>query len=154
MKLPTLIVSWGDSQQIIPQSIGNFDRSVLPAFTAAEIVAGLDTRWRNATFVYLMLNLRNGFVKIGKSKKPKHREKTLQSEEPEIVLLCAYWTDPDMEQELHSYFSDKRVRGEWFHLSPEEIEVARRALRDIACELDERLMPEVLADYGNHWSEQ
>ena len=38
-------------------------------------------------FVYLMLDNRNGYIKIGYSKTPEKREKTLQSEVPDITLL-------------------------------------------------------------------
>lgn len=39
-------------------------------------------------FIYLMLNSRNSLVKIGRSKSPQFREKTLQAEEPEIAIYC------------------------------------------------------------------
>ena len=67
-------------------------------------------------YVYLLLNKRNGLIKIGTSIKPSFREKTLQSQEPEIVLL-AIWTAPkEIERELHKKFSDNKRRGEWFDL--------------------------------------
>lgn len=67
-------------------------------------------------YVYLMLNKRNLLVKIGRSNHPSHRERTLQAEEPEVLLL-AYWkAGPEAEKALHSRFSSKRQRGEWFEL--------------------------------------
>lgn len=68
-------------------------------------------------YVYLMENKRNGYTKIGFSKKPKHREKTLQSEEPEIELIFKGRATMDDEKLLHEEYSDKRVRGEWFDLT-------------------------------------
>jgi predicted GIY-YIG superfamily endonuclease len=75
-------------------------------------------------FVYLMKNTRNGYTKIGISKNPKHREKTLQSEEPEIDLI---WKKEipnaiGREIELHKKYSDKRIRGEWFDLTEQDIQ--------------------------------
>lgn len=72
-------------------------------------------------FVYLMRNQRNKFTKIGWSKSPTLREKTLQSEEPEIELL---WSAPGTladEAALHLKYQNERVRGEWFNLATTEI---------------------------------
>jgi hypothetical protein len=67
-------------------------------------------------YVYLMLNKRNGFIKIGTSIRPKFRERTLQSQEPEIFLLSIWAAPKAIEKELHKTFLDKRKRGEWFKL--------------------------------------
>jgi hypothetical protein len=65
-----------------------------------------------------MRNRRNGYTKIGFTKHPpRFREKTLQSEEPEIDLLYAYHAHRHEEARLHQKFAHKRVRGEWFDLS-------------------------------------
>jgi hypothetical protein len=69
---------------------------------------------------YFMKDKRNGFIKIGKSKNPTIREKTLQSEEPAISIV--FVINKDIETELHRRFKSKRVRGEWFQLSPEDID--------------------------------
>lgn len=71
----------------------------------------------DADYVYLMLNKRNNYVKIGRSKRPNFREKTLQSDEPDIELITVWEAPPYIERELHKKFSDKRKRGEWFELS-------------------------------------
>lgn len=70
--------------------------------------------------VYVMKNLRNGLFKIGVSKNPSFREKTLQSEEPEIMLISATPAKKYVERILHKIFKEKRVRGEWFKLEEEE----------------------------------
>lgn len=72
--------------------------------------------------IYLMVDNRNGLIKIGKSKSPKYREGTLQSKEPEIHLIC-YWTaSPLIEKELHIKYDKFRKRGEWFRLSLKELD--------------------------------
>lgn len=72
--------------------------------------------------VYLMGNSRNRYVKIGFSfKDPVFRETTLQAEDPEIVLICSWRGTMQDEKKLHERFSDKRLRGEWFKLSPQDI---------------------------------
>jgi hypothetical protein len=69
---------------------------------------------------YLMKNKRNGFYKIGKSSKPKYRERTLQSQEPEIELIKIW--DKDIEDKLHSKYKKYRLRGEWFNLNKIQVE--------------------------------
>ena len=77
--------------------------------------------------IYLMFNSRNGFTKIGRSKNPSLRERTLQGQEPEITIL-AWWQGPiSLEKDLHQKFDSKRIRGEWFDLSIKNL----MAIRDI-----------------------
>lgn len=72
--------------------------------------------------IYLMVDNSTGLVKIGKSINPKYREGTLQSKQPETHLI-AYWTAPSkIEKELHAKYAHKRKRGEWFHLTIDELD--------------------------------
>ena len=73
----------------------------------------------NNTKTYLIKNRRNGFYKIGRSKDPLKREQTLQSEEPDIVMVKTW--DKDIESLLHKDYKDYRVRGEWFELSKAQV---------------------------------
>lgn len=72
-------------------------------------------------FIYLMRNKRNGMTKIGWSINPEFREKTLQSEEPEVEMIAKFPGSLQAEGELHALFTDQRVRGEWFNLTEEQI---------------------------------
>lgn len=72
-------------------------------------------------YVYLMIDHNTKLYKIGWSKQPKVREKTLQSEQPKIELLKSFRTNKSSETELHRYFKDKRIRGEWFNLTPSDL---------------------------------
>lgn len=73
------------------------------------------------SFVYVMEDLRNGCVKIGRSMTPERRERTLQSEVPEVVLRLCIPAEDSHEKHLHARFAAKRVRGEWFSLAPEDL---------------------------------
>ena len=86
-------------------------------------------RLQLVSFVYLMRNERNGFIKIGKSDNPRYREKTLQSEEPEVSLIFAHPCPIWVEKGLHVLFSEKRLRGEWFSLSEDEIGLAETIIQ-------------------------
>lgn len=69
---------------------------------------------------YLMKDENTGYVKIGVSINPKLRERTLQSQKPTISLFAT--VKGNIERELHKYYSNKKVRGEWFHLTQGDID--------------------------------
>ncbi|CAH1002632.1 hypothetical protein LEM8419_03504 [Neolewinella maritima] len=73
------------------------------------------------TFIYMMRDHHSGATKIGRSKRPTVRERTLQSEKPDIEMI-GYWpgTNAD-EMRLHAIYAHKRVRGEWFDLTEDEV---------------------------------
>ncbi len=64
---------------------------------------------------YLIKDSRSGLYKIGKSLKPKVRERTLQSEYP-LLRIVKLW-DYNIESNLHEIYKRQRIRGEWFELS-------------------------------------
>ena len=73
------------------------------------------------SFVYLMKH-KNGFTKIGWSRNPEARERTLQAEDPMLEMI-AYWEDDrSTEKRLHQIFDSLRVRGEWFNLEKHHID--------------------------------
>lgn len=74
------------------------------------------------SFLYLMRNNRNGYIKIGYSNDPKYRETTLQAEEPEVELIFQIKTSIKEELALHEKYAAKRLRGEWFDLNIQEIQ--------------------------------
>lgn len=64
---------------------------------------------------YLIKDCVNGFYKIGKSRNPRVREKTLQSEAPNIKIVKIF--NKDIEKILHDEYKNQRLRGEWFDLN-------------------------------------
>jgi hypothetical protein len=71
--------------------------------------------------VYLIRNEINGFTKIGFSAQPDLREKTLQSEEPTLVLLGSIAGSRKTERSIHKAYGDQRIRGEWFRLTDSDV---------------------------------
>ena len=71
--------------------------------------------------IYLMKDGSNGYYKIGISDNPQHREKTLQSEKPDIDMIGHWEQTTDQEKDWHCYFSDQRLRGEWFKLTDVQV---------------------------------
>lgn len=78
-------------------------------------------RTSNTNYIYLMLNTRSGYYKIGRSNDPEKREKTLQAEEPDITLIHKWPAPAEYEKKLHDRFKPKRSRGEWFELSQVDV---------------------------------
>jgi hypothetical protein len=68
---------------------------------------------------YVMLDANTGYYKIGRSKSILEREKALQSEKPTIELVFSI--EKNVESELHKKFASKRVRGEWFALTSDDL---------------------------------
>ena len=72
-------------------------------------------------YVYLMRHA-NGLIKIGASRTPAAREKTLQAEDPRLELFYASIAVRKTESRIHKAFKDLRVRGEWFRLEERHID--------------------------------
>jgi hypothetical protein len=72
-------------------------------------------------YIYVMEDLRNNSFKIGKSKTPGKRERTLQSEVPQIVMRLSIPAEEVHEKNLHEHFEEKRIRGEWFALKSQDL---------------------------------
>jgi len=72
-------------------------------------------------YLYLMKNNLNGQYKIGRSNNPSYRERTLQSQEPDVNLVAKFKGLAYLEREWHDYFDSERVRGEWFKLNSTQL---------------------------------
>lgn len=78
-------------------------------------------------YVYL-LQSDTGHYKIGRSKDPDNRIKTFGVKLPFEVEYIALIETEDMvklETDLHDLYDHKRVNGEWFDLSPEDVELIK-----------------------------
>jgi len=69
---------------------------------------------------YLMKDPKTGLIKIGHSIRPKRRRVQLNCSVPGITILKV--CDKDIEAKLHKAYSKKRVKGEWFRLTEEDIQ--------------------------------
>ncbi len=88
----------------------------------AVTVSGKQKR-RRPGYVYLIRSV-TGHYKIGRTRDPKKRMATFGVKLPfEVEFECLIKCE-DMaqaEQELHAKFDHKRVNGEWFALSDEDV---------------------------------
>lgn len=80
----------------------------------------------SSCYVYLMKDTSNGYYKIGISKDPVYRERTLQSEKPTIELVkkklfTSRKNSKEVEKLLHQKFLSHNVRGEWFSLDEKDV---------------------------------
>ena len=74
--------------------------------------------------VYLVRNDRNGMIKIGRSLDVQKRIKALQTSNPfplTLILTISTNDSSQVESNLHQIFHHKRINGEWFNLSNQDI---------------------------------
>lgn len=95
----------------------------------------LEARWGHGPgYVYLLEDIEiTRLVKIGRAVSPRRRMRDFGVKLPfrARVLACIQSDDcVALETELHRQYADKRVRGEWFALSPADVEEIRAAYPD------------------------
>mgnify|MGYP001165025595 CR=1 FL=1 len=79
----------------------------------------------SGSFLYVIGPENEGPVKIGFSKHPEKRLKSIQTGHPEKLILH-HKTQFDqtkirlVERKIHNDLSYKKVNGEWFNITPEE----------------------------------
>jgi len=101
---------------------GTYETIELETIDDVELATVTNAKKVRSGFVYVMQNRRNGLFKIGFSKRPSFREKTLQSEEPEVELILSNEGTIRLEKKIHNKYLQKRIRGEWFSLNEEDLE--------------------------------
>lgn len=77
---------------------------------------------KSSDFVYLMIDEHTNLYKIGKSNNVSKRERTLAAQIPRIKTIHFFKQETVFEKTLHNMYKDKRVRGEWFELTKEDVE--------------------------------
>jgi len=88
----------------------------------------------DVNFVYLMYDPSLEMYKIGFSKKPEHRERTLQGQRPTIELISkkeypSTAKARQIEKLLHKKYHQKRTRGEWFKLEDRDVQYIKGYLK-------------------------
>lgn len=101
---------------------------------AAREAAKMQRKPRSlAGYVYVVKSLHPApLYKIGRSNRPDKRTELFGIEVPfDIEVMHTIQTDDmyALESELHAKFADKRVRGEWFNLSADDLTVISELAR-------------------------
>lgn len=86
---------------------------------------------KNCGFVYLLKGI-HGFYKIGKAKEPVQRIRRLEVVLPfpievEHLIECRDYNIAEVK--LHRRYSEQRKNGEWFELSPEQVEEIKAIMK-------------------------
>lgn len=74
--------------------------------------------------MYIYIMKCSSFYKIGYSKNPENRLKTVRTHNPlDVKIIATLKTDNyiELERELHDLFYNKRARGEWFELKEDDL---------------------------------
>ena len=106
---------------------------MIPIKGTSELDKWINESWE--CYVYLMLDTKTNFHKIGISNKAEYREKTLQSEKPSIKLVAKKKyinrrIAANFEKALHDSYSHKRKRWEWFLLDEWDLFELKATLDD------------------------
>ena len=80
-----------------------------------------------------------GLIKIGKSSNINQRSNQLNSK-------MIYTIDGDFEKELHEFFEHKRIDGEWFLLSDDDIEYVKSRYKEYQVESVKKTRIDMPAD--------
>ena len=78
------------------------------------------------SFVYIIQEEANGYIKIGKANDPIDRiVRGLGAKTPykmRVLHLIPTHLPFEVEKWFHTHYEKKRLNGEWFHLSPQEVQ--------------------------------
>lgn len=74
---------------------------------------------KRLVFTYIMKDNSSNLYKIGRSRNPIFREKTLLGQIPNIIL--EFLVPFNIENRIHREIKNKRIRGEWFNLNNNEL---------------------------------
>lgn len=91
--------------------------------TATRAAESEAARWARAGYVYLLV-AETGEHKIGFAREVSSRVCRLGTQTPyRLALVHSFYADDarGAEKELHRRFKSKRIRGEWFALSAEDV---------------------------------
>ena len=92
----------------------------------AQVAKVKRTRESNRAALVYLIRAENGLVKIGKTYNLIRRFNTLNIGSPldlEILGCIHVENASEVEQDLHARFAEKRVKGEWFSLSTEDLDI-------------------------------
>ena len=87
-------------------------------------IGGVDYTYKKDNYVYAIYNEETGYTKIGVSHNVSRRMSSIGSTtSSELHLLISFVCSDayTCEKLLHKYFTNWRVKKEWFHLSSEEV---------------------------------
>jgi hypothetical protein len=83
---------------------------------------------KDENVIYLLLELESSHIKIGRSTRISHRERTLQAQAPTIETIAFWKASKEVETHLHKTFASKRLRGEWFELTFSDMKMIKEAM--------------------------
>jgi len=97
-----------------------------------------DASERNIGFVYLAWLETTEYYKMGRSRTPKTRFLGMTQMPVDIVMLHKIPTNfmVYLERDLHERFAEKRVRGEWFKLTDDDL-VYVTSIKEMQYNLDQ-----------------
>ncbi len=92
--------------------------------------------WGSQKYIYLIKMKNNdNFIKIGAANNIQQRMKFLQTCSPyelEVIFNQQVLAAHQIEKSLHTQFQDKRIKGEWFSLTEQDINLIKEAIQEFS----------------------
>lgn len=108
-------------------AITRFTQTNMPSVSPAK--QGRDIRAIESECVYLIKDISvTGYIKIGRTNNLARRLGAFKVQLPfeiEVIHIIRTHDSKTLEAELHRHFADKRVNGEWFNLTVDDVERLR-----------------------------
>lgn len=73
------------------------------------------------TNIYFMSRSKSSLTKIGYTDNLDQREKSLQSVDPSVHVVCSWKAPIKLEKMLHKKYAHRRRHGEWFEMTSEDL---------------------------------
>ena len=101
-------------------------------YTLPEKVRKLSNGEKSGDIGFLYLFKKDDEYKIGITRNVKNRSIAVKGSSKDFSIICYEKVEDygNKEGELHNYFSDKRIRGEWFNLNDNDIEYIKSKLNE------------------------
>jgi hypothetical protein len=81
-------------------------------------------------YIYLIMDKRNDYIKISKSKSPGFKKEVLKVNGSDLELITFWRAPPQKETQLHRLFQKNRKKGDWFKLKFEDLKTIKRYMHE------------------------
>jgi len=122
---------WYQSRIKGPWQLAYIRRHQKPTVKCKPVVKVIPQPRRDEGYIYIVHCKDSANYKIGKSTQPTYRVKSHQTSCPyelELEYHISVLNMTDVEHVVHGLYESKRVRGEWYELSEDDIEQIKAVL--------------------------
>lgn len=116
------VVLWKTMDGKLWAAFRDLDKNLLDTQTVSQILDGLDRSYPNNSYVYLGFSEDKQLWKIGVTHNVKRRAAQLGIAIKHFAVCCGDELGRHVEEAWHDYFKASRAKGEWFNLTPTDVD--------------------------------